>query len=30
VLYYGQFIADGAPVEIKANPKVKEIYLGVG
>jgi branched-chain amino acid transport system ATP-binding protein len=29
VLYYGQFIADGTSEEIKANPKVKEIYLGV-
>lgn len=29
VLYYGQFIADGAPEEIKVNSKVREIYLGV-
>ena len=28
VLYYGKLIADGGPDEIKANPKVKEIYLG--
>ena len=29
VLYYGQFIADGTPEEIRVHPKVKEIYLGV-
>jgi branched-chain amino acid transport system ATP-binding protein len=28
VLYFGQIIAQGHPQEIKANPKVQEIYLG--
>jgi branched-chain amino acid transport system ATP-binding protein len=28
VLYFGQIIAQGLPQEIKANPKVQEIYLG--
>ena len=28
VLYYGKLIAEGGPDEIKANPMVKEIYLG--
>lgn len=29
-LHYGQVIADGAPEEIRRNPKVVEIYLGQG
>jgi len=28
VLYFGQIMAQGDPQEIKANPKVQEIYLG--
>jgi branched-chain amino acid transport system ATP-binding protein len=28
VLHYGQVIADGAPEEVKADPRVREIYMG--
>lgn len=30
VLYYGGLLASGTPDEIRDNPKVKEIYMGVG
>lgn len=29
VLHYGQVIGEGLPVEVRANPLVQEIYLGV-
>ena len=29
VLHYGHIIAEGTPEEIQANPKVKEIYMGI-
>ncbi len=28
VLHYGQVIADGAPEEVKVDPRVREIYMG--
>ncbi|HYQ60038.1 MAG TPA: ATP-binding cassette domain-containing protein, partial [Desulfatiglandales bacterium] len=29
VLYYGEVIAEGNPQEVRSNPNVQEVYLGV-
>ena len=29
VLYYGEILASGTREEIQANPKVRDVYLGV-
>ena len=30
VLYYGAVLASGAPREVAADPRVREVYLGAG
>jgi branched-chain amino acid transport system ATP-binding protein len=30
VLYYGEVLASGTPDAIRDNPKVRDVYLGLG
>jgi len=30
VLYYGEVLASGPPEQIRAEPRVREVYLGAG